>query len=324
MTAAFGFRNGRIVAGTYVRSTHRIVEIDHCLIQNRTADRLIHIIRDLCVSFGIKAYDENSGRGLLRHVMVRTAEKTGECMVILVTVSPIFPGVKNFIGALLKKCPEVSTVIQNINSQRTSMVLGPREKILYGKGYIEDLLCGLKFRISSSSFFQVNPVQTELLYQKAVELGALSGKESVLDAYCGVGAIGMIAAKSAKEVIGVELNAEAVRDANANARRNQIKNISFYANDAGVFLEDLTSAGKRLDVIFMDPPRTGSSPAFIESVCRAAPGRVVYISCNPETLARDLDAFARRGYRAQEIFPFDNFPLTEHVETVVLMSHRLI
>ena len=266
VTASFGFRNGKLIAGVYEKNSHRVVNIDHCLIQDEKADRIIHVIRDLCVSFKIKAFDEDSGFGLLRHVMVRTARKTGQVMVILVTASPMFPGSRNFVKALREKCPEITTVIQNINSLRTSMVLGNREKVLFGKGFIEDELCGLRFRISSGSFYQVNPEQTEKLYDKAIELAGLTGKELVLDAYCGVGTIGMIASRNAREVIGVELNADAVKDAEANARTNGIGNIGFYANDAGAFLEDLAEEGVKPDVVLMDPPRTGSTPEFIKSV----------------------------------------------------------
>lgn len=320
VTASFGFRNGKLISGVYERATHRVVNIDRCFIQDERADRIIHVIRELCISFRIKAYDEDSGFGLLRHVMVRTAHATAEVMVILVTASPILPGSRNFVEALRKKCPEITTIIQSINTQRTSMVLGQREKLLYGRGYIEDVLCGLRFRISSGSFYQVNPAQTERIYEKAIELAGLSGRETLLDAYCGVGTIGLIASRRAKEVIGVELNAEAVRDAEANARRNGIENISFYANDAGAFLDDLSRSDKKLDVILMDPPRTGSTVEFIESACRAKPERIVYVSCNPETLARDLKEFKRRNYKTREIIPFDNFPLTVHVETVCLLS----
>ena len=322
VTASFGFRNGKMISGVYEQKTHRVVNIDRCLIQDGRADRIIHIMRDLFVSFKLKAYDEDSGFGLIRHVMVRTARATGQIMVIIVTANQVFPGSRNFVNALREKCPEITTIVQNINNQRTSMVLGNREKVLFGKGYIEDVLCGLRFRISAGSFYQVFPEQTEKLYAKAVELAGLHGKGTLLDAYCGVGTIGMIASRDADEVIGVELNPDAVKDAEANARANGIHNISFYANDAGVFLQDLAASGKRPDVILMDPPRTGSTPEFIESACRTRPERIVYVSCNPETLARDLKLFKGFSYRMREAWPFDNFPLTEHIETVCLLSQR--
>ena len=322
VTASFGFRNGKLVSGVYEKNSHRVVNIDRCLIQDEKADRIIHMIRELCVSFKIKSYDEDTAFGLLRHVMVRTGRKTGEVMVIMVTASPVFPGSRNFTKALLQKCPEITTIVQNVNPLRTSMVLGNRNKVLYGRGYIEDELCGLRFRISPSSFYQVNPEQTEKLYRKAVELTGLSGKGTLLDAYCGVGTIGMVASRKAGEVIGVELNSDAVKDAVANAKANGIGNISFYVNDAGVFLTDLAAAGKKLDVIMMDPPRTGSSEEFIQSAAKAKPDRIVYVSCNPETLARDIKTFKRWNYKMQEAWPFDCFPMTEHIETVCLLTQK--
>ena len=202
------------------------------------------------------------------------------------------------------------------------MVLGDRQTTIYGKGYIEDELCGCTFRISPKSFYQVNPIQTEILYNKAIEFAELTGKERVIDAYCGIGTIGMIAAKHAKEVIGVELNKDAVRDAVINAKTNGIKNISFYNNDAGKFMVELAQAGEHIDVVFMDPPRAGSDEAFLSSVVTLAPDRVVYVSCNPETLERDLEYLSQHGYKAKGIVPVDMFPWTTHVETVVRLERR--
>lgn len=243
-------------------------------------------------------------------------------MVVLVTASPVFPSKNNFVKALREKHPEITTIIQNINGRSTSMVLGEKEHVLFGKGYIEDVLCGHRFRISSKSFYQVNPVQTEKLYNKAMELAALTGSETVLDAYCGIGTIGITASGRAKRVIGVELNKDAVRDAVQNAKRNEIKNIEFYCNDAGRFMSRMAAQGEKLDVVFMDPPRSGSTEEFIHSVAEAGPRKVVYISCGPETLARDLKIFARNGYRAREAWGVDLFPWTGHVETVVFLSRK--
>lgn len=242
-------------------------------------------------------------------------------MVVLVTASPVFPSKNNFVKALREKHPEITTIIQNINGRSTSMVLGEKEHVLFGKGYIEDVLCGHRFRISSKSFYQVNPVQTEKLYNKAMELAALTGSETVLDAYCGIGTIGITASGRAKRVIGVELNKDAVRDAVQNAKRNEIKNIEFYCNDAGRFMSRMAAQGEKLDVVFMDPPRSGSTEEFIHSVAEAGPRKVVYISCGPETLARDLKIFARNGYRAREAWGVDLFPWTGHVETVIMMTY---
>ena len=321
--AVFGrLRNGSYISGVYEEGTHKIVNVDVCQIEDETADAIIRDIRGLLKSFKIRTYDEDTGYGLLRHVMVRRGFQSGEVMVVLVLASPILPSRNNFVKALLKIHPEITTIVLNVNDRSTSMVLGEREKAIYGKGYIEDTLCGTIFRISPKSFYQVNPVQTEHLYAKAIELAGLTGKERVVDAYCGIGTISLIAAKQAKEVIGVELNPDAVRDAVRNAKRNQVRNVSFYTQDAGKFMVEMAEQGEKADVVFMDPPRSGSDEIFMASVLKLAPKRIVYISCNPETLARDLEYLTKHGYRAKEAYPFDQFPFTKHVETVVLLSHK--
>ena len=290
------------------------------MIEDQKADEIIVTIRGLLKSFKIKTYDEDTQYGLLRHVLIRRGFSTGEIMVVLVTASPVFPSKNNFVKALRKVHPEITTAVQNINDRGTSMVLGARDVVLYGKGYIEDKLCGCTFRISPQSFYQVNPVQTEILYQKAIEAAGLTGKETVLDAYCGIGTIGLIAASKAKQVIGVELNKEAVRDAIKNAKRNQTKNIMFYCEDAGEFMLKMAAEDQQLDVVFMDPPRSGSSEVFLNCLAKLAPKKVVYVSCNPETLARDIRILKKKGYQMQEAWPVDMFPFCDHVETVVLMS----
>ena len=243
-------------------------------------------------------------------------------MVVLVAASPIFPSKNNFVKALRKEHPEITTVVLNINDKSTSMVLGERNIILYGKGYIEDELCGCRFRISPNSFYQVNPVQTEVLYQKAISLAGLSGKEKVIDAYCGIGTIGLIAASHCKEVIGIELNREAVKDAIGNAKRNSIKNVRFYQGDAGDFLVSMAQKGEKADVVFMDPPRAGSSEKFMESAVKMGPEKIVYISCNPDTLERDLKYLTRKGYQVDRICPVDMFPFTDNIENVCLLSRK--
>ncbi len=318
--AAFGYRKGETISGVYREGTHDIVPVESCMIEDQKADEIIGTIRGMLKSFKIRTYDEDTGYGLLRHVLVKRGFATGEIMVVLVTASPVFPSKNNFVKALRQQHPEITTIIQNINIRGTSMVLGDQEKTLYGKGYIEDVLCGFRFRISSKSFYQINPVQTEKLYRKAMELADLTGQETVIDAYCGIGTIGIVASAKAGQVIGVELNPDAVRDAHENAKRNQIDNIQFYNNDAGRFMINMASKGERADVVLMDPPRSGSTEEFIEAVAVMKPERVVYVSCNPETLARDLRVFAKKGYRAEGAWPFDLFPQTGHVECVVLMS----
>ena len=299
-----------------------MVPVETCLLEDQRADAIIATIRGLLKSFKIRTYNEDTGYGLLRHVLIRTAHVTGEIMVVLVLGSPVFPSKNNFVKALRKAHPEITTIVLNVNDKKTSMVLGEKETVLYGKGYIEDILCGCRFRISAKSFYQINSIQTERLYAKAMELAKLTGKERVIDAYCGIGTIGMVAAKHAGEVIGVELNRDAVRDAVRNAKMNEMNNIRFYANDAGVFMTQMVKEGAHADVVFMDPPRAGSDEAFLASVVRLSPKRIVYISCNPETQARDMEYLTRQGYKAAEAWPFDLFPFTGHVETVCLMSRK--
>ncbi len=313
-------RGGKIISGIYEEGTHRVIPVDSCMIENQTADAIIRDIRDLLPSFKIRPYNEDTGYGLFRHVLIRTGYHSGEVMVVLVLSSPILPSKNNFVKALRTLHPEITTIVLNVNAQKTSMVLGTRNIVLYGKGYIEDQLCGCTFRISPNSFYQVNPVQTELLYKKALELAKLTGRERVLDAYCGTGTIGIIAAGEAQSVIGVELNPDAVRDAISNAKQNNVKNISFYQADAGEFMVQMAKRGEKADVVIMDPPRSGSSQTFINSVGRLRPSRVVYVSCNPETLARDLRLFKKQGYIADTAIPVDMFPWTEHVESVCLLT----
>lgn len=313
-------RDGSIISGTYEEGTHDVVPVDECLLENQKADAIIRTVRALLKSFKIKTYNEDTGFGLFRHVLIRTGHQTGEIMVVLVLGSPILPSKNNFVKALRKAHPEITTIILNVNDKKTSMVLGDRETVLYGKGYIEDILCVCRFRISAKSFYQINSVQTEALYGRAMELAGLTGKERVIDAYCGIGTIGMVAAKRAGEVIGVELNPDAVRDAVRNAKANEMKNIRFYQNDAGQFMVGMAEAGEKADVVFMDPPRAGSDEAFLSSVVQLAPKRIVYISCNPQTQARDLEYLVKNGYRAMGAWPFDLFPFTGHVETVCLLS----
>ena len=315
-------KKGNIISGIYEENTHHVVPVEKCLIENQKADEIIGTIRGMLKSFKIRTYDEDTGFGLLRHVLIRKGFSTGEIMVVLVTASPVFPSKNNFVKALREKHPEITTIVQNINGRGTSMVLGDKEHVLYGKGYIVDELCGCRFRISSKSFYQVNSVQTEILYEKALSLSGLTGRELVVDAYCGIGTIGIIASKAAGKVIGVELNQGAVRDAVNNAKMNGIDNIRFYCNDAGRFLVNMAEHGENADVVIMDPPRSGSTEEFMDAVGKLGAGKVVYVSCNPETLARDVRYMKKLGYRAVEAWPVDMFPETDHVETVVLLSQQ--
>ena len=321
--AAFGrTRGGEIISGVYQSSTHNIVKTDSCLIEDETADEIILTVRKLLKSFKLTVYDEKNSKGFLRHVLVKRGFTTGEIMVVLVTGTNVFPSKNAFIDALLKEHSNITTIVQNINNKFTSMVLGDREIVLYGKGYIEDVLCGHTFRISPSSFYQINPVQTEILYGKAVEYAALTGKERVIDAYCGIGTIGIIAADKAGEVIGCELNPDAVKDAIVNAKLNNTKNIRFICKDAGEFMLSMKEQGEKCDVLFMDPPRAGSDRKFLSSAVTLSPEKIVYISCNPETQQRDLFYLIKNGYKVKKIQPVDMFPFTAHVETVVLLAKK--
>ena len=318
--AAFGEdRRHNAISGIYEERSHRIVPVDSCLIENEKADAIVVSVRGLLKSFKIRPYNEDTGYGLLRHVLVRVGYATGQILVVLVLSSPILPSKNNFLKALLKLHPEITSIVINVNDRNTSMVLGEREQVVYGKGYIEDRLCGKVFRISPKSFYQVNPVQTEKLYGKAMEYAALTGKEIVLDAYCGTGTIGLIASEHAGRVIGVELNGDAVRDARMNAKQNRVKNIEFYQNDAGKLLLQMAEQGEKLDVLLMDPPRSGSSQEFLDAAVRIRPGKIVYISCNPETLVRDLKILTGQGYRVERSAAVDMFPFTEGIESVSLL-----
>ena len=321
--AAFGRdRKGNIISGIYEERSHHIVSVDDCMIEDKKSQEIIRTIRGMLKSFKIKTYDEDTGYGLLRHVLVRRGFSTGEIMVVLVTVSPIFPSKNNFVKALRKEHPEITTVVLNVNDRQTSMVLGERNIVLYGPGFIKDRLMGLTFRISPSSFYQVNPVQTEVLYGKAMEFAGMTGKERVVDAYCGTGTIGIIASRNARDVIGVELNRDAIRDARMNASENKIRNVRFVPGDAGWFMEGMAAEGEKVDVVLMDPPRAGSDRKFLHSLLTLSPDKIVYVSCNPETLARDLAYLTKRDYQVKKIQPVDMFPVTDSIETVVLLGNR--
>jgi len=315
-------KKGNIICGTYEAKTHKVVPIEECMIEDRISQEIIRTIRDMLKSFRIKTYDEDTGYGLLRHVLVRRGFFTDEIMVVIVIGSPIFPSKNNFVKALRKKYPQITTVVLNVNDKKTSMVLGERDIVIYGKGYIRDTLCGCTFRISPQSFYQVNPVQTEILYKTAIEYAGLGRKETVIDAYCGIGTIGLVAAKRAKNVIGVELNPDAVRDARINAKENKITNARFYQGDAGEFMENMAENGEHADVVFMDPPRTGSDKKFMSSVIKLNPSRIVYISCGPETLARDLEYLTKHGYDVRKIQPVDMFSFTDHCENICLLTKK--
>ena len=305
---------GKLTSGIYAARTHKVLPVESCLLQDEVLDKVMLAVRAAANACRYQPFNEDKGTGLLRHCLLRRGVATGQVMVVLVTAQPVLPGAKNFVKALLaeaeKRGVPVTTVVQNYNPRRTSVVLGEDEKVLYGKTYA----------LSPRSFYQVNPVQTAVLYGLAVDAAHLTGKEVVLDAYCGIGTIGLTASDKARQVVGVEVNRDAVRDAIGNAKHNGVKNARFFAADATAWIREAADAGQKADVVFMDPPREGSTPAFIESVARMAPKRIVYVSCNPATMARDLALLTQKGYRAEGFTPVDMFPHSAHCETVCLLS----
>ena len=310
-----------IVFGTYAPNSHRLVPFTKCLLHHPAADPIFRSIASLAKQFRIEPFDDRKGTGFFFFSMVRCGRQTGEILVVLVTARSMFPGSRNFVRRLLVLHPEITTVVQNINPDFTSMVLGRQEKVLYGSGFIQDKLCGMTFQLSAASFFQVNPAQTERLYQAAIGFAGLTGKENVIDAYCGTGTIGLLAAPHAKRVLGFEQNRHAVQDAVRNAKRNRVSNISFVCADAGQKLVELAAQGKRADVIFTDPPRSGCSEHFLQALLEMQPEKIVYISCNPETQARDIQMLAPL-YRTKAVQPVDLFPQTEHCENIVVLVRQ--
>ncbi len=318
--ATFSVANKRVISGLYQRSSHKVVNINNCMIQNEKANEIINTITKMLNKSRIEIFDEDKGTGLFRHVLIRTGYKTGEILVVFVVASDFFPSRNKFTKSLMKKHPEITTIVQNINDRDTSIVLGYDERTLRGKGYIEDELCGLTFRISPQSFYQVNPVQAEKLYEKAIEIADIKPDDIIFDAYSGIGTIGLIASKYAKEVIGVELNGQAVYDSIKNAQKNRINNVKFFKDDAGDFMLKAAENGETFDIVFLDPPREGSDEKFLSSLIKTKPKKIVYVSCNPETQSRDINYLNKRGYQVKIIQPVDMFPYTTHVETVALLS----
>lgn len=314
---------GRTTArwGIFERGTHYIVPCSSCLVEDDRARPIIATIAELLPRYNIKPYDEKTCTGDLRYALVRTAHTTGEVMLTLVCTSSRLPGQKAFIGQLLDAHPEITTVVINVNRERTSVILGKEERVVFGDGYIEDELCGCRFRISSSSFYQTNPIAAEALYNRAIEMAGIRRTDFIGDAYCGTGTIGIVAAKqSGARLLGVERNGDAVDDARINAQINGVDGAEFITGDAGSVFARMARAGESLDVVFMDPPRAGSSQAFLANLSRLAPRRVVYISCEPRTQHHDIVALIKNGYRVKRIQPVDMFPHTNHVENIVLLE----
>ncbi len=312
----FGKKNKHVIYGFYKSNTHQIIPIKKCYIEDKAAAPILETICALMDRWHIAPYNEDTRMGIVRHVLIRTSHTKDQVMVVFVTNGSIFPGCNNLVRALVTKHPEVKTVIQNINSRDTNVILGEKEKILYGSGYISDSLLGIEFHISSKSFFQVNPVQCEKLYREAISLADISKEDEVLDAYAGVATIGILCTPNAKHVTSVESVHEAVKNGRDNAKRNNIRNIDILEDDC---TEYILKTDKKFDVVIMDPPRKGSTPEFLNALLQNEPKRIVYISCEPSTLARDLEILSTK-YEIEKVQPFDMFPRTPHVETVVKLS----
>ena len=316
-------REGKtVVSGVYRSGTRTIAAVDSCALCTDRANALAAVLCKLFQSFKVQPYDPFTGRGWLKSVVIREASATGEMMLIINGSDSVFPAKRTFASALQKACPELTTAVVAVNRDTSKLFTGKVSEVLFGEGYITDVLCGERFILSPTAFYQVNHDQTERLYNKAIELMELSGKETVLDAYCGIGAIGIIASKKAKEVIGVELNPEAIRDARRNAKLNGINNISFTAADSRLYAKESAESGKNIDAAFIDPPRAGCSASFLNSLAKLGPEKIAYISCNPETQARDLKVLGRLGYKAEICYPFDMFPHTNHVESLIFLSKK--
>ena len=317
-----------ILCGMYASGTHNVIPTDNCLLENKIAKRIVLAIKQLMQRYNMDPYNEDTGKGFVRHAVIRVGHASNEVLVTIVTNETAFPGSKNFCRELVKRVPEITTIVQNINTRQTNVILGQDEKTLYGPGFILDELCGLSFRISSHSFYQVNSTQTEVLYRLAIKMAQLTGTETVLDAYCGTGTIGLVAAKGLPEspeahavkVIGVDNIASAIKDAKNNAQHNGIENAQFITDDAGKFMIRLASEKEQLDVLLMDPPRAGASEDFLHATCTLKPRRIVYISCNPTTQQRDVAYLIKQGYSLKRIQPVDMFPHTEHTENICLLE----
>ena len=313
-------KENKAMMGVFAERSHRIIEVSDCKIQNKKCQKIALDILDFLRKNNIPGYNEESKTGLIRHFVIRIGVKTNEIMVTLVTTDFNIPKENELIEFIVKKNPEIKTVVKNLNNKNTNVILGEKSKAIYGNGYIYDYIGDKKFKISSNSFYQVNPVQTEKLYNKAIELAKLSGKETILDLYCGIGTIGICASSKAKKLYGIETIKQAIDDAKENAKINNIENAEFYTGDVEKFLPELIKKVKTTpDVIFIDPPRKGCDITALKTIMQISPKKIVYISCNPATFARDLKIL-KETYTISSITLVDMFPGTSHVECCALLE----
>ncbi|MEK3826936.1 23S rRNA (uracil(1939)-C(5))-methyltransferase RlmD [Paenibacillus sp. FSL K6-1558] len=314
-----GVTEGGLVGGFYAKGSHRIIDMETCLIQHEHNDEVVAKVKEIGSHLGISAYNEETGRGLLRHVVVKKAFRTGEMMLVLVTNGRDIQHKDEWIGSIREAIPQVASICQNVNKKQTNVIFGDETRVLWGRDVIYDFIGDVQFAISPRSFYQVNPVQTEVLYGKTVEYAGLSGKETVIDAYCGIGTISLFLAQHADQVYGVEIVPEAIEDARSNAMLNEMKNVKFEVGASEDVIPRWKEQGIEADVIVVDPPRKGCDPRLLDTILEMKPERVVYVSCNPSTLARDLRVLEDGGYRTVEVTPVDMFPHTVHVESVAML-----
>ncbi|MFP7494420.1 23S rRNA (uracil(1939)-C(5))-methyltransferase RlmD [Terribacillus saccharophilus] len=310
-------RNGEMITGFYRKRSHDIIEnMETCVIQDEVNDRMVEAVRRIASRLGISAYDEETHRGDLRHIMVRTGQQTNETMIVLVTRMNELPYAKELVAELHETYPQIKSIVQNINKERTNVILGRKTKLLWGEEYIYDTIGDIKFAISAQSFYQVNPAQTKVLYDQALKYANLSGNETVIDAYSGIGTISLFLAQKAKKVYGVEIVPQAVSDAKMNAKLNHMDNAEFYVGKAEEVMPWWKAQGLNPDVIVVDPPRKGCEEDLLQAMIDMKPKRIVYVSCNPSTLARDLRYLEDGGYETKQVQPVDMFPQTGHIECV--------
>lgn len=319
-----GEKDGELITGFYRMRSHEIIDdMETCVIQDELNDRSVHAVRRIANRLGIKAYDEKTDRGVLRHIMVRTGRETNETMIVLITRTEKLPHKEEFIRELTETFPHVKSIVHNINNKRTNVILGRKTKVIWGEEYIYDTIGDIRFAISAKSFYQVNPQQTTKLYEKALEYAKIDENDVVIDAYCGIGTISLFLAQKAKKVYGVEVVPEAIEDAKINAKLNGITNTEFVVGEAEKVMPKWKEQGMRPDVIVIDPPRKGCDPDFLQAMIEMEPKRIVYVSCNPSTLARDLRILEDGGYSAKEVQPVDMFPQTSHIEAVCRLERDL-
>lgn len=317
-----GATDGRLKIGCYAKGTHNIIDTEHCYIQHELNNTIVNEVRKILRELHIPAYDEMTGTGVVRHVLGRVGSATKEVMVVLVTATEILPQKEQIVSALQGAIPNLVSIIQNVNGKKTNVILGNKMKTLWGKDTIDDCIGEFRFKISARSFFQVNTKQAHTLYAKAVEYAGLTGAETVIDAYCGTGTVTLFLAKAAAKVYGIEIVEQAIADAKDNARYNKVDNVEFIAADAVKIMPQLYKEGIRPQVVVVDPPRAGCDTKVLETFVAMNPERIIYISCNPASLARDLGILAEHNYVAKKIQPVDMFPQTFHVECVALIERK--